>query len=161
SRNRLTCHELALALLRRQELYEALNPSSKHGGNPGLPGGGKAPRDERIASFADQVERIAGIKKRSAQNLLKIAKDITPETAKIIHCQRLADTVTELIVLSQIKESETQARAAQAVVGRENEKVSEFLKSLETPIETGPTESRENSAESESESVERVLTEET
>ena len=46
-------------LKRRKEIYEAMYPETKHGGLPGLPGGGKA-KDDIMSSFATDTANKTG-----------------------------------------------------------------------------------------------------
>lgn len=54
-------------LKRRKEIYEAIYPETKHGGLPGLPGGGKAPKNEIVSSFAEDTANKTGFSSRTIQ----------------------------------------------------------------------------------------------
>jgi hypothetical protein len=57
---RLSPTERALFTRRRKEIYEALHPETRQGGAPGVAGGGKAAKDDKLSSFATDTAAKTG-----------------------------------------------------------------------------------------------------
>ena len=86
-------------LAARKRLYEALHPSSRHGGAPGRAGGGKRSRAERssppVRSHAADAAARTGMSERSVRQLVQIAEDIPAPLRDLIRdtplagCQRV------------------------------------------------------------------------
>ncbi len=104
-RTELTVLERAEYLKRRKELYEAKYPSTKRGGNPGKAGGGKAPRSERIASFAADTASRSAVSGRTVQQEVQIAERLHSEVKKAIRDLPLANSKVELLRLARMEPS--------------------------------------------------------
>ena len=84
-RTNLSHRELGDLLLHRKELYEALHPETRQGMR-----NGQTSKNENFAllgakSFAQDTADKLGIGKRTVEQLVQTAANLTPEAKKIIH----------------------------------------------------------------------------
>jgi DNA modification methylase len=101
-RQELTVLERSEQLLQRKQIYEARHPETKHGGAPGLAGGGKQTKGERVSSFADDTASQLGTTSRTIQHETQIAEQIVPVVKDLIRETPLADHKTELLELARL-----------------------------------------------------------
>lgn len=113
-RNDLLAMERAEALSRRKVLYESLHPTAKQGKAPGKAGGGKKaiPKDERVASFADDTAAKTGLSRRTIQADAQIVKGLPKEIRDRIRRCEIATNRSELLRLSRVRDAEQQRRIA-------------------------------------------------
>jgi len=83
-RARLSRHELGEQLLRRKELYEALHPETRQGMR-----NGQTSKNENFSllgakPFSQDTADKLGVGKRTVEQLVQTARDLTPEAKKII-----------------------------------------------------------------------------
>lgn len=83
-RARLSRHELGEQLLRRKELYEALHPETRQGMR-----NGQTSKNENFSllgakPFSQDTADKLGVSKRTVEQLVQTARDLTPEAKKII-----------------------------------------------------------------------------
>lgn len=83
-RARLSRHELGEQLLRRKELYEALHPETRQGMR-----NGQTSKNENFSllgtkPFSQDTAEKLGVSKRTVEQLVQTARDLTPEAKKII-----------------------------------------------------------------------------
>ncbi len=117
-RNDLSVLERGEQLEERKAIYEELYPETKRGGLPGAPGGGKQAKSEIISSFAEDTADKTGQSRRTIEQEIQIARDITPEVKDKIRDTELADRKTDLLLLSRL-EPEKQSQIADSVVSGE------------------------------------------
>lgn len=117
----LNAMEEAKALARRKEIYEAMHPTTKHGGTPGGDGSGKPPlkgsKDATVASlpsFAQDTAEKTGQSQRSVQRKTMIGEMITPSAEELIKGTPTANSTTELEKLAKLPEDQ-QVRVAVAI----------------------------------------------
>lgn len=104
---------------RRKEIYERLNPETKHGAAPGKAGGGKKAKGVPNTSFAKATAKATGRSKSSIEKAAKRDK-VLGNLLDRINGTAL-DTATELDALIKLPEEERAALVERAVAG---EKVS-------------------------------------
>lgn len=83
-RARLSRYELGEQLLRRKELYEALHPETRQGMR-----NGQTSKNENFSllgakPFSQDTADKLGVSKRTVEQLVQTARDLTPEAKKII-----------------------------------------------------------------------------
>lgn len=134
-RNELTALERGEQLARRKEIYEALHPETKHGGDRGNQHtGGKGRQGDKLAvcqtpeasggpgnkedktadnlatvSFVDDTAKKTGASPRTVRREVKISKDIAPEVKEAIRNTPMADNQSELLELSRMEPEEQKA----------------------------------------------------
>jgi 16S rRNA G966 N2-methylase RsmD len=111
ARNDLTVLQRGEHLLRRKELYEALHPETRQGGDRGnqYSGGRKCQKD--MLSFCQTAATLTGQSSKTAQRLVRIAKLLTPETKRLLRGTEWADNQRALIRLCKLT-PEMQERVA-------------------------------------------------
>jgi len=116
-RNELTVLERGEVLKRRKEIYEAMYPETKHGGLPGLPGGGKAPKNEMISSFAIDTANKTGYSPRTIQQEVQIVNKLDENVKEKIRDTELANNKTELLKLARLDKEEQNKIVEKIVTG--------------------------------------------
>ncbi len=126
-RNDLSSMEYGDLLLRRKEIYEALHPKTKHGGDR-KSDKIKSPnwRLDSEKSFVDDTAEKLGVGTRTIQRQLQIARNIAPEVKEILRDSAPQITQRETEKLSRLK-PEQQKEAAQMLVAGEIRKIDEYL----------------------------------
>lgn len=71
-------------LLRRKELYETLHPETQHGKRNGQTSKNEDSSFLAPKSFTQDTAEKLGVSRRTVEKKIKIARDLTPETKKII-----------------------------------------------------------------------------
>lgn len=109
-------------LAARKRVYEALHPSSRHGGAPGRAGGGKAPRSMRTAppvrSHAADAALRTGLSERSIRQLIQIAEGIPASLRDLIRDTPLARRQRLLLEVARARrDPEEQRRRLRAALG--------------------------------------------
>ena len=116
-RNELTVLERGEVLKRRKEIYEAMYPETKHGGLPGLPGGGKAPKNEMISSFAIDTANKTGYSPRTIQQEVQIVNKLDENVKEKIRDTELANNKTELLKLARLDKEEQNKIVEKIITG--------------------------------------------
>jgi len=126
-RNDLSELEHGQHLQRRKEIYEALHPEAKVGGDR-KSDEAKSKRNDfvLIPSFSEDTAAKTGRSARSIQQGVQIATKITPEVQEKIRDHDLADSKTELLKLSRL-EPTAQAAVAERITAGQAERVDEAL----------------------------------
>lgn len=133
-RTDLTPLEFGELLLRRKELYEALHPEVKNGGDrkSGVIRTSIC-RSDPIKSFAQDTAEKLGVGRRTVERQVQIAKRLTPETKNILWGAEVLVTRKEALALSRL-ESGPQAEAAALLAAGEIRSVEEYA----PPVRVGP-----------------------
>ena len=117
ARSDLSELEKGEALLEAKNLYEALCPETKKGGDRRSDGFKTAER--RFETFAETVAKDAGVSETTIQRQIKIAKDIAPDVKDAIRGSELADSKKDLLNLARIKDPVKQETVARQVLAGE------------------------------------------
>ncbi|MBF0151740.1 MAG: ParB N-terminal domain-containing protein [Magnetococcales bacterium] len=118
--------ERAEHLVERKALYEMKHPETRHGGAPGMSGGGKKARSELISSFAQDTAEKIGSTERGIQKSIRRARKISKQIRDMIRdVQEIADNSLELDALAGMDEAQQKA-AVQAVLNGKVGSVREF-----------------------------------
>ncbi len=146
-RSELTHLELAEHLAERKLLYEMKYPETKNGGAPGMAGGGKKPRNEAVASFAQDTATKLGKTERCVQYAVRRVNNISQEIRDSIRdVASIADNTLELDALADMEESEQKA-AVRAVLDGKVRSIREFVRQKEentSPQATIPSRAHED-----------------
>lgn len=133
-RSDLTPLEFGELLLRRKEIYEALHPESKNGGDRRSEGiRTSSCRSDSVSSFAQDTAEKLGIGRRTVERQVQIAKNLTPETKGILRDTAIPVTRKEALALSRL-EPGPQAKAAALLASGEIQSVDEYA----PPVRAGP-----------------------
>ena len=124
-RSDLTALEFGELLLRRKELYEALHPEVKNGGDHSSAESRTSKcRSALISAFAQDTAEKLGVGRRTMERQVQIAKRLTPETKGIIRSSAVPVTRKEALTLSRL-EPGPQAKAAALLAAGEIRSVEE------------------------------------
>lgn len=133
-RSDLTPLEFGELLLRRKELYEALHPEAKNGGDRSSAESRTSKcRSAPVSSFAQDTAEKLGVGRRTVERQVQIAKRLTPETKGIIRSSAVSVTRKEALALSRL-EPGSQAKAAALLAAGEIRSVEEYA----PPVRAGP-----------------------
>ena len=133
-RSDLTPLEFGELLLRRKELYEALHPETKNGGDHSSAESRTSKcRSAPVSSFAQDTAEKLGVGRRTVERQVQIAKRLTPETKGIIRGSAVPVTRKEALALSRL-EPGPQAEAAALLAAGEIRSVEEYA----PPVRAGP-----------------------
>ena len=133
-RSDLTPLEFGELLLRRKELYEALHPEAKNGGDRSSAESRTSKcRSAPVSSFAQDTAEKLGVGRRTVERQVQIAKRLTPETKGIIRSSAVSVTRKEALALSRL-EPGPQAKAAALLAAGEIRSVEEYA----PPVRAGP-----------------------
>lgn len=133
-RSDLTPLEFGELLLRRKELYEALHPEAKNGGDRSSAESRTSKcRSAPVSSFAQDTAEKLGVGRRTVECQVQIAKRLTPETKGIIRSSAVSVTRKEALALSRL-EPGPQAKAAALLAAGEIRSVEEYA----PPVRAGP-----------------------
>lgn len=136
-RSDLSALEYGEILLRRKEIYEALHPEAKHGGDR-RSDDIKATkcRFENARSFAQDTAEKLGVTPRTVERQIQTAKNLAPEAKEIIR-----DTDTRLSKKAAMKlsrlEPDRQKEAAALLAAREIKTVEEYTARTEGREQAG------------------------
>jgi DNA modification methylase len=150
-------------LARRKEIYEALFPETKHGGDRRSEEARSKRNNFDLKSFAEDTSEKTGVSSRTVEQEVQIASGLAAETKRIIRKTPLADSKTELLKLARIKDPERQAEVAQRVVAGEVKTVAQAIRAVardekQAEMEAKAAAAREQEAEREEyEEAEEVL----
>lgn len=137
-RSDLTPIEFGELLLRRKEIYEALHPEAKNGGDRR---GGETRtskcRSDPVKPFTQDTAEKLGVGRRTVERQVQIAKNLTPETKRIIQDSDAFVTRKEALALSRL-EPEPQAEAASLLAAGKIQSVDEYV----PPARAGPPAAR-------------------
>ncbi len=134
-RSDLTPLEFGELLLRRKELYEALHPETKNGGDRSSAESRTSKcRSAPVSSFAQDTAEKLGVGRRTVERQVQIAKRLTPETKGIIRGSAVPVTRKEALALSRL-EPGSQAEAAALLAAGDIRSVEEYA----PPVRAGPT----------------------
>lgn len=138
-RNNLPPVEYGEMLLRRKEIYEALHPESKHGGDR---------KSEKIKSakctldsprsFVEDTAEKLGVNPCTIRRQVQTAKNLTPEAKEIIRGADAKISKKTAMKLSRL-EPEQQQEAASLLAAKEIQSVDEYT-AAKTAEETPPVE---------------------
>lgn len=122
-------------LLRRKEIYEALHPSAKNGGDRKSEEiRTSKSRSDPVKSFAQDTAEKLGISRRTVERQVQIAKKLTPETKKLIRDSDTLITRTEALALSRL-EPGPQVEATALLTAGKIQSVDEYA----PPAQAGPS----------------------
>ncbi len=108
--------ERAEHLKERKDLYEMKYPETRHGGTPGIAGGGKKAKTDNLSSFAQDTGQQTGESERNIRRAVRRADKIVPEVRDWIRdIDTIANNASELDALANMGAPEQMA-AVQAVV---------------------------------------------
>jgi ParB family chromosome partitioning protein len=113
-RNELTALERSEQMKRGKEIYEALHPETKKGGDRGNQYTGGKDRLSETISFSHDTSAKTGLTARSIQQDVQIATGITEDVKRDIADTPIADSKTDLLKLSR-HEPSAQRQIAKAV----------------------------------------------
>lgn len=138
-RNNLPPVEYGEMLLRRKEIYEALHPESKHGGDR---------KSEKIKTtkcrfdfskpFVEDTAEKLGVTRRTVERQIQAAKNLTSEAKEIIRGADTKISKKTAMKLSRL-EPEQQQEAASLLAAKEIRSVDEYT-AAKTAEETPPVE---------------------
>lgn len=130
-RSGLPAVEYGEILLRRKEIYEALHPEAKHGGDR-KSGEIKTKkfRFDLVKSFAQDTAEKLGVVPRTVELQIQTAKNLTPEAREIIKEADAKITKKTAMKLSRL-EPEQQKEAAAKLAAKEIRSVDEYKAGLE------------------------------
>lgn len=130
-RSGLPAVEYGEILLRRKEIYEALHPEAKHGGDR-KSGEIKTKkfRFDLVKSFAQDTAEKLGVVPRTVELQIQTAKNLTPEAREIIKEADTKITKKTAMKLSRL-EPEQQKEAAAKLAAKEIRSVDEYKAGLE------------------------------
>ncbi|MCW9036243.1 MAG: ParB N-terminal domain-containing protein [Rhodospirillales bacterium] len=100
-RHELNPLDKAVSLLKRKEIYEALHPETKRGGNKGNQHTGGKSQLTDILSFSQDAANKTGLNERSIRRSVMIAKNLSPETQARIAGTEFALKQKNLLDLAQ------------------------------------------------------------
>lgn len=111
-RARLSRHELGEQLLRRKELYETLHPETRQGMR-----NGQTSKKENFSllgakSFSQDTADKLGVSKRTVEQLVQTARDLTPEAKKIIREADSKITKGDALKISRLPPDQQEEAAA-------------------------------------------------
>ena len=107
----LTVLEQSIQLKRRNEILEEMGIRAKQGDNQHSLG-------SEIVSppkTTEDIAKEAGLSKRSTQQRMQIARDLSPEVKELVQDTPIADSTTQLLELARLEPTE-QVEAAQQIV---------------------------------------------
>jgi ParB family chromosome partitioning protein len=114
-RAELSAAERAAHIGRRNELYEKLNPETKHGAAPGKAGGGKKAKGTKLGSFASATAKATGESKTKIKRDAKRAKELGDRLNRINGTS--LDKGVEMDALAKLPEEEQEALVVRAAAG--------------------------------------------
>ncbi len=133
-RSDLTPLEFGELLLRRKELYEALHPETKNGGDHSSAESRTSKcRSAPVSSFAQDTAEKLGVGRWTVERQVQIVKRLTPETKDILRGAEAPVTRKEALALSRLAPG-PQAEAAALLAAGEIQSVEEYA----PPVRAGP-----------------------
>jgi len=103
-RSDLTPLEFGELLLRRKEIYEALHPESKNGGDRRSEGiRTSSCRSDSVSSFAQDTAEKLGVGRRTVERQVQIAKNLTSEAKDILRGADTPVTRKQALALSRLE----------------------------------------------------------
>jgi ParB family chromosome partitioning protein len=110
-RSELSHLERAEQVKRRKEIYEALHPEAAV-----RPNGGRPPKNgETISSFTEDMAAKTGSSRRSVQQGVQIAENLSEATKDLVRGTPVEDNKTQLMALSRVAQQEQEAAAKEMV----------------------------------------------
>jgi len=140
-RSAYTALEYSQALRRRKEIYIALHPATKHGGNhagENSKAHDRAPCSDPAPTFAEETAAKTGQSVRTVQDAVALADKLDSEAATTIADTPVADNKSELRQLGQLP-PEQQREVATKIKAGEAATVEEAVKPKQTPPVKEPT----------------------
>lgn len=136
-RSDLSALEYGEILLRRKEIYEALHPETKHGGDRRSDAIKTTKcRFENVRSFAQDTAEKLGVTPRTVERQIQTARNLVPEAKEIIR-----DTDTRLSKKAAMKlsrlEPDRQKEAAALLASKEIKTVEEYTARTEDREQAG------------------------
>jgi len=121
-RARLSRHELGEQLLRRKELYEALHPETRQGMR-----NGQTSKSENFSllgakPFSQDTAEKLGVSKRTVEQLVQTARDLTPEAKKIIRDADSKITKGDALKISRLPPDQQKEAAAALTIAPPTQK---------------------------------------
>lgn len=131
-RSDLPALEYGEALLRRKEVYEALHPETKHGGDR------KSEeikttkcRFDNVKSFAQDTAEKLGVVPRTVERQIQTVKNLAPEAKEIIRDTDMKISKKAAMKLSRLEPAQ-QKEAAALLAAKEIRTVDEYMARMET-----------------------------
>ena len=126
-RARLSRHELGEQLLRRKELYEALHPETRQGMR-----NGQTSKNENFSlletkPFSQDTADKLGVSKRTVEQLVQTARDLTPEAKKIIRDADTKITKGDALKISRLPPDQQEEDAAVLAVSPSAPKMQKMM----------------------------------
>ena len=123
-RNELDDIDLGKMLMRRKEIYEALHPTTKQGGDRKSEDFKTSPaRFDSAKPFSVDTSEKTGISRRTVEQKMQIARDLVPEVQKIVKQNQIG--FKNALKLSRL-EPEQQKEAATLLAGGKIRKIDEY-----------------------------------
>lgn len=137
-RNDLSTLEYGEMLLRRKEIYEALHPEVKHGGDRKSEEikSAKCTVDSAKSFIEDTAEKL-GVHPCTVTRQIQTAKNLTPETKEIIKTSDAKLSKKAALQLSRL-EPEQQQEAAALLAAKEIKSVDEYRSTKAPPVPKSP-----------------------
>ncbi len=125
-RHNLSNLEQAEALLRRKELYEALHPETKNGGDKNAsPARTQNLRSGHAKPFTQDTAEKLGISRRAVEVQVQVARNLTPKAKEILRQSGINIGKTDALNLSKLP-PEQQAEAAHLYASGQIHSISEY-----------------------------------
>lgn len=140
-RSGLSPVEYGEILLRRKEIYEALHPETKNGGDrkSGKIRSAKCTSDsEPSRSFVDDTAEKLGVNPCTVRRQIQTARNLTPEAKKIIKESETKLSKKAALKLSRL-EPEQQKEAAALLAAKEIRDVEEYTSKIKTVADVSRT----------------------
>lgn len=136
----LTALERGELLLRKKDLYEALHPETKKGGDMAKKSEQRANSHETKSppSFAVAAAEKLGRDKATVLRDVQIARDLTDEAKRVVRDTPVANAPTKLIAIARMAPGEQVAAAAAAIEAAHTRR----LRSVEPPDSPNDDEAR-------------------
>jgi 16S rRNA G966 N2-methylase RsmD len=114
-RKDLSALERAEHLAERKDIFEALHPDARRGGDRGNQHTGGKKRQTATSAFCQQASVWSGHSRRSVSSYVRVAREITPQAKERLRGSTIEDSITLLAALSRVP-SLLQARTVDAYV---------------------------------------------
>lgn len=125
-RNNLTGRELGKLLLRRKKLYELLYPETKRGGDrKSSKIKARNSHFDPVLSFAEDTSKTLNMSKRTVQERIQTAKNLTPEAERILDGMDKEVSNSTALKISRLK-PEQQTEAAGLLASKKIRSIAEY-----------------------------------
>lgn len=123
-RSGLSHRELSELLFRRKEIYETLHPETKRGMRNGQTSKNEDSSLLEAKSFAQDTSEKLGVSKRTVEQLVQTARDLTPEVKQILHDSDRKITKGDALKLARLpsdQQKDAAIRLTSGTSGRKSE----------------------------------------